>query len=107
MSRHKNIRGLNLDDELNDYDGDDGYYDEEPAEQQMSPADKARMANALRQTKNIIGEVPSLTDQKIEETLWYYYFDVERTVGYLLSESCSCYSNVYELGLDVCYARGL
>ena len=28
MSRHKNIRGLNLEDELDDYDGE-GFYDEE------------------------------------------------------------------------------
>jgi hypothetical protein len=30
------------------------------------------------------GNIPTLTDNEIEESLWYYYFDVEKTVNYIL-----------------------
>ncbi|RVD89605.1 uncharacterized protein DFL_000607 [Arthrobotrys flagrans] len=85
MSRHKIIRTMNLADELDDFDGEDDYYEEE--EEGMSSADKARMADGLRRVREVIGsDVPSLTDEKIEETLWYYYFDVERSITYLLNQ---------------------
>ena len=42
------------------------------------------MANGLRRTRGLLGDAPGLTDEKIQETLWYYYFDVEQTVAYLL-----------------------
>ncbi|KAK6537314.1 Hsp70 suppressor, GTPase facilitates ribosomal subunit dissociation [Orbilia ellipsospora] len=84
MSRHKNVRTMNLADELDDYDGEDDYFEEE--EEGMSPADKARMADGLRQVREVVGDdVPALTDEKIEETLWYYYFDVPKTITYLLN----------------------
>ncbi|KAK6526030.1 Hsp70 suppressor, GTPase facilitates ribosomal subunit dissociation [Arthrobotrys megalospora] len=84
MSRHKIVRTMNLADELDDFDGEDDYYEEDEG---MSPADKARMANSLRQVREVIGDdIPTLTDGKIEETLWYYYFDVERTITYLLNQ---------------------
>ena|SRR5690349_17687416 len=30
------------------------------------------------------GDVPSVTDQEIQEALWHYYYDVEKSVNYLL-----------------------
>ncbi|KAF3260054.1 Hsp70 suppressor, GTPase facilitates ribosomal subunit dissociation, variant 2 [Orbilia oligospora] len=85
MSRHKIVRTMNLADELDDFDGEDDYYGEE--DEGMSPADKARMADGLKRVREVIGsDVPSLTDEKIEETLWYYYFDVERSITYLLNQ---------------------
>ncbi|KAF3226338.1 Hsp70 suppressor, GTPase facilitates ribosomal subunit dissociation [Orbilia oligospora] len=85
MSRHKIVRMMNLADELDDFDGEDDYYGEE--DEGMSPADKARMADGLKRVREVIGsDVPSLTDEKIEETLWYYYFDVERSITYLLNQ---------------------
>ncbi|KAK6343614.1 Hsp70 suppressor, GTPase facilitates ribosomal subunit dissociation [Orbilia blumenaviensis] len=84
MSRHKIIRTMNLADELDDFDGEEDYYEEEEG---MSSSDKARMADGLRRVREVIGnDIPSLTDEKIEETLWYYYFDVERSITYLLNQ---------------------
>ncbi|KAK6346609.1 Hsp70 suppressor, GTPase facilitates ribosomal subunit dissociation [Orbilia brochopaga] len=83
MSRHKIVRTMNLADELDDYDGDEYYEDENEG---MSPADKAKMADGLRRIREVIGDdVPAITNDKIEETLWYYYFDVERSITYLLN----------------------
>ncbi|KAK6507867.1 Hsp70 suppressor, GTPase facilitates ribosomal subunit dissociation [Arthrobotrys musiformis] len=85
MSRHKMVRTMNLVDELDDYDGEDDYYEEE--EEGMSSDDKARMADGLRRVREVIGsDVPSITNEKIEETLWYYYFDVEKSITYLLNQ---------------------
>lgn len=30
-------------------------------------------------------DIPGLTDKEIEESLWYYYFDVPKTINYILS----------------------
>lgn len=32
-------------------------------------------------------DIPGLTDENIQESLWYYYFDVEKTVNYILSKT--------------------
>ncbi|EPS41099.1 hypothetical protein H072_4950 [Dactylellina haptotyla CBS 200.50] len=86
MSRHKIIRTMNLADELDDYDGEEDYYEEE--DQGMSPEDKAKMVDGLRRVREVLGDdVPSLTNERIEETLWYYYFDVEKSITYLLNQA--------------------
>ena len=33
----------------------------------------------------ISGDIPGVTDKAIEEALWHYYYDVEKSVTYLLS----------------------
>jgi len=33
-----------------------------------------------------MGPDTTVTDKEIEEALWYYYFDVDKSVTYLLSE---------------------
>ncbi|EWC46452.1 hypothetical protein DRE_04395 [Drechslerella stenobrocha 248] len=85
MSRHKNVRTMNLADELDDYDGD--YYEDGESEG-ISPEDKAKIADGLRRVREVIGDdIPLITDDKIEETLWYYYFDIERSITYLLNQA--------------------
>lgn len=40
----------------------------------------------MKQAREIFGQdIPGLTDAEIEESLWYYYFDVPKTVNYILS----------------------
>lgn len=36
--------------------------------------------------KELMGPDTTVTDKEIEEALWYYYFDVDKSVTYLLSE---------------------
>ncbi|KAI5807426.1 P-loop containing nucleoside triphosphate hydrolase protein [Peziza echinospora] len=84
MSRHQNIRNMNLADELGDYDYD---YDSGDYEgEEMSEDDKIQMKIALSKVRAVIGsEIPGLSDKKIEDTLWDYYYDVEKTVNYILN----------------------
>lgn len=38
--------------------------------------------------RDVLGEdVPGVTDKEIRETLWYYHFDVNKTINYILSSN--------------------
>jgi hypothetical protein len=43
------------------------------------------MATKLKEVRRVLGNTPGIKDTEIKETLWYYYFDVEQTVSWLLS----------------------
>lgn len=36
--------------------------------------------------RDVLGNELSLTDEEIEDSLWHYYYDIEKTVNYLLSQ---------------------
>lgn len=36
--------------------------------------------------REVIGENGDFTDKEIEDSLWHYYYDVDKTVNYLLSK---------------------
>ncbi|KAF8459442.1 hypothetical protein BGX38DRAFT_1148714 [Terfezia claveryi] len=42
------------------------------------------MASALAQVKATIGEVPGCSNKAIEDILWDYYYDVPKTIHYIL-----------------------
>src|SRR5271170_1722785 len=46
------------------------------------------MAARLKEVRQILGDTPGIKDSEIQETLWYYYFDVEQTISWLLSKPC-------------------
>ncbi len=85
MSRHKLVKALDLDEELDDYDGAgyDGQGDEE-----LTPEDKEHLRRATVEVRNTLGLDFPATDQEIEYSLYYYYYDVQKTVHYLLSMYC-------------------
>ncbi|KAG0277407.1 HBS1-like protein [Linnemannia exigua] len=81
MSRHRNVRNLDLDDVL-----DDGYDDEDYAEEQaMTTEEQAQMADATEDVKAMLGNA-KVTIKEIQDALWYYYFDVDQAAVYLLDE---------------------
>lgn len=49
--------------------------------------------------KEAIGSDITATDKEIHDSLWHYYFDVDKTVAYLKSKSCPDF--VSELGEKV------
>jgi hypothetical protein len=67
-------------DEANDYD-----YEEE--EDGTSAEDQARMRQGVVQVREVLGEgAKSVTQQQIEDALWHYYYDVDKSVNYLLNK---------------------
>lgn len=77
MSRHKLVKTLDLDAELDDFDGVEESGDE------YDPNEDIRMKAALTDAREVLDS--NFTDKEIQESLWYYYYDVEKTVNYLLS----------------------
>jgi elongation factor 1 alpha-like protein len=67
-------------DDLADYDEDD--YDNE--EDELSPEDKVAMANGTAEVRKVLGADGSkLTAKQIQDALWHYYYDVDKSVAYL------------------------
>lgn len=82
MSRHKIVKNLDLDDELDDYDGAD--YEDEGGEE-LTEEDKENMRVGTIAVREALGDgVPGVTDKDIQEALWHYYYDVEKSVNYLI-----------------------
>lgn len=97
---HRRVKDVEYDEE-EDYDyEDDSYYDEAaptaPAAQGMSAEDQANMREGAAAVRDVLGgagsEGAAITTKEIEESLWYYYFDVEKTVAYLLSTSIQSFA---------------
>ncbi|KAL9014406.1 MAG: hypothetical protein Q9173_000954 [Seirophora scorigena] len=79
MSRHKLIKTMDLDDELDDFDGVD--YDDD-----FDAADEFRLREGVAQVRGVLGPSISVNDKDIEDSLWHYYYDVDKTVNYLLQQ---------------------
>ncbi|KAM7199651.1 HBS1-like protein [Rhypophila sp. PSN 637] len=108
MSRHQAVRNLDYKVALDEYDG----YSEE--EDELSPEDRAAMTQGTIDVRAILGPASSkVTTAQIEEALWHYYYDIEKTVAYLVSkfvapsppavkqQKASSSSNVDEYGSPV------
>lgn len=83
MSRHKLVKGLDLDEELDVYDGADDDIDEE--QEELAPEDKEHLRRGTVEVRSTLGSDFLATDKEIEDSLYYYYYDVHKTVNYLLS----------------------
>ncbi|KAF9970706.1 hypothetical protein BGZ73_006548 [Actinomortierella ambigua] len=81
MSRHRNVRNMDLDDVMDDgYDEED--YIEEPA---MTEEEHAQMAEATEDVLEMLGN-SKVSIKEIHDALWYYYFDVDQAVSYLVGK---------------------
>ncbi|GAA5901070.1 uncharacterized protein JCM6883_004742 [Sporobolomyces salmoneus] len=82
MSRHRAVKNLDLDDELDDggFDSGEDYYEDMTSEQQ------AQMVSAVSQVESLLGgpNASGISTKEIRDSLWDSYFDVEGTVGYYL-----------------------
>lgn len=82
MARHQNIRNLDYEAELEEYGA---FSDEE--EEELSPEDQVRMREGTAQVLEALGvEAHKVTKAQIEESLWHYYWDVDKTITYLISK---------------------
>ncbi|OCF71631.1 elongation factor 1 alpha-like protein [Kwoniella mangroviensis CBS 8886] len=73
MSRHRFVRNMDLDDEMNEEE-EEGYSQEE----------QAQMASAMPVARNALKDIkPPISDDAIADSLWHYWFDVEKAVHWL------------------------
>ncbi|RHZ72463.1 hypothetical protein Glove_242g84 [Diversispora epigaea] len=87
MSRHRTIRNMKVEDVF----ADEYYYDEngngdDDDEYSMTEVQKVQMKEGMKEVKSIIGQLDDINDEEIENTLWNYYFDVEKTISLLLDK---------------------
>ncbi|KAF7941666.1 uncharacterized protein EAE97_006503 [Botrytis byssoidea] len=84
MSRHKFVKAMALDYD----DADDIYeedYEEEEAGQELSEEDQEQMREGTIKVREILpADSTNFTDKQIQEALWHYYYDIEKSVTYLL-----------------------
>lgn len=86
MSRHQAVRNLDYEEVLDEYDADDGgdYVEEGD---QLTEEDREALAKGAEQVRTLLGEgVEKVTTKQIHDALWYYYYDIEKTVDYLLTK---------------------
>ncbi|KAI7870745.1 P-loop containing nucleoside triphosphate hydrolase protein [Spinellus fusiger] len=81
MSRHRAVRNLDIDDVL-----DEGDYEDDLDEAQMSAEDLDALEDGLIYVYSVVGEDIPMTNVEIKEALWYYYFDREETVKWVLDQ---------------------
>ena len=83
MSRHQDFRNVQGTLDEHYFDDDDGYSE---GEQELSPEDKALMQQGTEEVRAALGiEAPKVTTEQIQEALWHYYYDVDKSVTYLIS----------------------
>nr|QPG92862.1 elongation factor thermo unstable [Neonectria ditissima] len=81
MSRHRIVHTFNPDDIVSEFDGED-YGDEED---ELSPEDRAAMTNGTAEIRSALGsEADKITTEQIQEALWHYYYDLDKSITYLM-----------------------
>lgn len=72
--------------ELDDYGGEE-YVEEEGGQEELSPEDKVQMAEGTAEVRRALGpQADKVTTPQIQESLWHYYYDVDKTVAYLINK---------------------
>jgi len=85
MSRHRIYRNYDYENDLDEYDGDSAEGDE--AEGGLSPEDEVRMKEGTAEVQTALGSsAGKVTVQQIQEALWHYYYDVDKSVVYLIDK---------------------
>ncbi|KAI1493889.1 hypothetical protein F5X96DRAFT_676780 [Biscogniauxia mediterranea] len=82
MSRHQAYRNYDYENDLDEYAGED--YSEE--EEELSPEDRIQMDAGIAEIRAALGNASSkVTTKQIEDALWHYYYDVDKSIAYLMS----------------------
>ncbi|KAF4841852.1 HBS1-like protein [Colletotrichum siamense] len=82
MSRHQAVRNLDYEEVLDEYDADD--YEDENEGEQLSAEDRQAMAEGTQFVRSSLGsDADRVTTQQIQDALWHYFYDIEKSVSYL------------------------
>ncbi|KEP54105.1 EF Tu GTP-binding domain protein [Rhizoctonia solani 123E] len=84
MSRHRDVRNMNIHDEL----AEDEVSDTHDEDEDMTDEQKDQMATGLAQVHSVLGsnDESGIDDKQIKNALWDSYFDVEGTITWLLDQ---------------------
>jgi elongation factor 1 alpha-like protein len=77
---NRRVKGIGYDDD-DVYDSYDEEYDEEQNE--LTEEDRIQMQEGTTRVKSVLGSQYSVTDKEIQDALWHYYYDVDKSVAYL------------------------
>ncbi|KAK9768522.1 hypothetical protein K7432_000797 [Basidiobolus ranarum] len=55
----------------------------EEYEEELTEEQKGQLIEGVKKVEEILGDIDGISKEVIEDTLWYYYFDVDQTVNYL------------------------
>ncbi|RPD66692.1 hypothetical protein L226DRAFT_115691 [Lentinus tigrinus ALCF2SS1-7] len=83
MSRHRFVRNIDINEEMeDDVISDGGEYED------LSQEDYDQMISGLEQIRRMLGDEnhSRLTDADIKQALYHYYFDIEQATNWLLEE---------------------
>lgn len=87
MSRHRIFQNYDYENELDDFDGNYEAEEEEEEQNEMSPEDKIQMAEGTAEVMALLGpSAEKVTTQQIQDALWHYYYDIDKTVAYLIGK---------------------
>ncbi|KAM0349036.1 hypothetical protein ACHAPU_003971 [Fusarium lateritium] len=82
MSRHRIVHTFDTNDIVSEFDGDDY---EEGGEEELSQEDRQAMTEGTAEVRRALGtEADKVTKAQIEEALWHYYYDIDKSVTYLM-----------------------
>lgn len=85
MSRHRIYQNYDYENELDDFDG--SFEAEEEEQDELSPEDKVQMVEGTAEVTALLGpQADKITAQQIQEALWHYYYDIDKTVAYLIGK---------------------
>ncbi|KAI6760743.1 hypothetical protein HG530_009603 [Fusarium avenaceum] len=82
MSRHRIVHTFDTNDIVSEFDGIDY---EETGEDELSQEDRQAMDEGTAEVRRALGtEADKVTKSQIEEALWHYYYDIDKSVTYLM-----------------------
>jgi len=89
MSGHRRVKAFDVDeDDFDDYDEEhegDELEGGEGGEEEMTDEDKEQMMLGMAKVRSALGEDSKVSDAQIQESLWHYWFDADKTIIYLKS----------------------
>jgi hypothetical protein len=80
----KRVKNIDLEDD-HAYDSVDSTYfdDYNDGQDEMTEDDKLHMQEGTAKVRSLLGSEHLVSDKEIQDALWHYYYDVEKSVVYL------------------------
>ncbi|OAA61084.1 translation elongation factor ef-1 [Niveomyces insectorum RCEF 264] len=80
MSRHQLYRNYDYENDLQEFDG----LAPEDGGEELDPEDRELMNDATAEVRRVLDDqAGKVTESQIQEALWHYYYDVDKSVAYL------------------------